>query len=76
LIAFPVNAQQLQQQRLRELDREYEEAVYFCKLLVGEPGSTKRWSAALNGVDPYDCVMKRLGLKKPGQSVDVNVNRR
>ena len=74
----PIHAnaqQQQQQQQFRELDREYEEAKYMCKLIVGEPGTWKRWQAVMAGINPQDCIAKRLGLRKPGQSVDVNVNR-
>ena len=45
-ITLPVNAEP-SPQRKNQLDREYEEAVYACQLLHGEPGSKKRWQAVL-----------------------------
>jgi len=76
LIGFPVNAQQQQQQRLRELDRKYEEAEYLCKRIWGEPGSKERWRAVADGFKLTMCIQRQLGLQLPGQSVDVGVNRR
>ena len=69
LATFSANAQQF-----RNVDREYEEAEHLCKRLVGEPGTMKRF---LVGMGLSECIMRRLGLRKPTQPFqgDIRVHR-
>ena len=53
-------------QRLRELDRKYEEAEYLCKRIWGEPGSKERWRAVADGFKLTMCIQRQLGLQLPG----------